>query len=145
MVNVTRSTKSVSAKNIVQKWHVIDAKNKILGRIANEIAHLLQGKHKTTYVPHLDSGDYVVVTNAKHVVVTGNKKKTKEYSYFSGYPGGLKTVTFETMIEKNPGEVFRHAVSGKLPKNKLRDRRLARLYVFGEAEHPYSDKVTQQS
>ncbi len=145
MVSLTKSTKSISDKDIKRMWHIIDVKGKVLGRVAPEIAKLLQGKHKVIYVPYLDLGDYVVVINAKYVVLTGRKGKSKTYTRYSGYPGGLKKITFDHLIEKNPTEVIKHAVSGMLPKNKQRDSRLARLFVFKDEKHPYSNKFNVKS
>lgn len=142
-MQTTQATKPVSAKVIEVKTHLIDVKGRILGRVANEIAHLLQGKHKTNYVPYLDMGDSVVVINAKHVLVTGNKRDDKIYTNYSGYPGGLTSTTFKKLLERRPDEIIRHAVSGMLPKNKLRDRRLAKLHIYGEAEHPHGNKISK--
>ena len=140
MVQLTHSTKPVKAKEIKRNWHLIDVKGKVLGRVASEVAKLLQGKHKWNYSTYLDSGDYVVVINAKDVVVTGKKAQTKIYTNYSGYPGGLKSIRFEALLKKNPKKLVQHAVSGMLPKNKLRDRRLARLYVFSDENHSFKDK-----
>lgn len=143
MVNLTKTTRSVKQKEVVRKWHLIDAAGKVLGRITPEIATVLQGKDVVSYVPHLDMGGHVVVINAKKVVLTGSKAQDKQYTYYSGFPGGLRTVGFETLISKNPQEVFRHAVAGMLPKNKLRDQRLGRLHVFGDEKHPFGDKFSK--
>ncbi|OGK25083.1 50S ribosomal protein L13 [Candidatus Roizmanbacteria bacterium RIFCSPLOWO2_01_FULL_37_13] len=140
MVQLTQSTKSVSEKNIKRNWHLIDVKGKILGRIVPEAVKFLQARHKRDYSSYLDAGDFVVVINAKHVVVTGKKANTKLYTSYSGYPGGLKSIRFEDLLKKNPDKVIRHAVSGMLPKNKLRDKRLARLFIFPDEKHTYNDK-----
>lgn len=140
MVNLTQSTKPVRQKELKRNWHLVDVKGKVLGRMIPEAAKLLQGKHKVNYSQYLDSGDYVVIINASYVVVTGKKAQTKLYINYSGYPGGLKTIKFEQLLKKNPDKLIRHAVSGMLPKNKLRDRRLARLYIFPDDKHPYKDK-----
>lgn len=137
---LTQSTKSIKEEDIKREWHLIDLSGRVLGRAIPDISKFLQGKNKIKYVPYLDMGDYVVVINAKKVVLTGKKSSNKVYSYFSGYPGGLRQVKFEEMIEKNPGEVIRHAVSGMLPKNKLRKKRLARLFIFPDEKNPYQDK-----
>lgn len=144
MTNLTQSTKPLSGQNIKRKWHIIDVKGKILGRVTPQIGKLLQGKHKTDYVSYLDTGDYVVVLNAKEVTISGKKSISKTYTNYSGYPGGLKKITFEKLLEKNPTEIIRRAVSGMLPKNKLRDRRLTRLYIFSDGKHPYQDKFEIQ-
>ena len=141
MPTLTHTTKSTKGKEVVHNWHVIDAAGKVLGRIAPEIATLLQGKNKTNQMPNLDAGEYVVVINAKKVEVTGAKKFNKQYTFYSGYPGGLRTEDFASIAERNPGEIIRHAVSGMLPKNKLRDKRLSRLFVFPDENHPYTDKI----
>lgn len=140
MTNLTRITKPTKESQIKREWHLFDAKGKILGRLISKITQYLIGKHKTNYVPYLDMGDYVVVINAEKVKLTGKKEKTKIYTRYSGYPGGLKILTFEELKKKNPVLIIRHAVSGMLPKNKLRKKRLARLFVFAGEDHPYKDK-----
>jgi large subunit ribosomal protein L13 len=140
MVQTTKSTRSVSSKDISRSYHLIDMKGKVLGREIPRISELLQGKHKVNYVPYLDNGDFVVVINIKEVKITGKKESQKEYTFYSGYPGGLRTVTFKELMKKNPKEVIRHAVSGMLPKNKMRDVRLSRLLIFESAEHNFQDK-----
>ncbi|OGK11874.1 50S ribosomal protein L13 [Candidatus Roizmanbacteria bacterium RIFCSPLOWO2_01_FULL_37_12] len=141
MVSLTHSTKSAKHKEIKRNWHLVDVKGKILGRVVPNAAKLLQGKHKVDYSQYLDCGDYVVVTNARYVTVSGKKSQFKLYTSYSGYPGGLKTLNFEQLLNKNPGKLIRHAVSGMLPKNKLRDRRLARLFIFADEKHPYKEKL----
>jgi large subunit ribosomal protein L13 len=113
-----------------------------LGRIAGEIAQLLRGKTKPYFVPNLDCGDYVVVVNAAKVAVTGKKETDKTYTRYSGYPGGLKETTLGELRIKRPSEIIRHAVSGMLPKNKLRDQWLTRLYIYSDAKHPYDKQIT---
>ena len=143
MVHLTQSTKPISEKTIERKWHLIDVKGKIVGRAAPEIVSLLQGKGKPNFVPYLDSGDYVVVINASFVKFTGNKLKNKIYSQYSGYPDGMKQTTAGDMLAKNPCRIVKEAVSGMLPKNKLRDRRLARLYIFPTDKHNYQHKLNK--
>ncbi len=140
MTNLTKQTKPVKEKEIVRNWHLIDVSGQILGRVAGRISRLLQGKHKVNYVSYLDSGDYIVVINARKVKVTGKKSQNKVYTRYSGYPGGLKTISYEKMLAEKPEEIIRHAVSGMLPKNKLRDRRLARLFIFSDINHKFADK-----
>lgn len=140
MVHLTHSTKPIKEADIARSWHLIDAKGKILGRLSTEVATLLIGKNKVNYVDYLDCGDEVVVINAAEVVLTGKKSSTKTYDSFSGYPGGLTKISIERMKSHRPGEVMRRAVSGMLPKNKLRDKRLARLHVFAGPEHTFTDK-----
>lgn len=134
-------TKPTKAKEIERRWQAVDVKGKILGRVAGEIAGKLMGKSKPYFVRNLDCGDYVVVINAKHVAVTGKKEKQKTYSQYSGYPGGEKRKALWQVRAEKPTEIIRHAVFGMLPKNKLRDRMITRLYIFPEADHPYQNKV----
>lgn len=140
MKNLTKSTKPVKEKEVKRNWHLFDAKGKILGRFVTEITKFLLGKHKPNYVSYLDMGDYVVVINAKEIVVSGKKEENKLYTHYSGYPGGLKTITFKELKKNRPTEIIKHAVAGMLPKNKLRKKRLARLYIFENEEHPYKNK-----
>lgn len=122
------------AKEIKREKHHLDANGEILGRLATKIARLLIGKHKRTYSPHLDSGDFVVVTNAKEVLVTGKKEKQKTYYRHSGYPGGLKAERLEELRARNPKRIVEYAVWNMLPKNRLRKNRMARLKVFAGIE-----------
>ena len=140
MVQKTTSTRAIKEKEIARSWHLIDLSKKILGREVTGIAKLLIGKSKVSYVPYLDQGDYVVVINAKDVKVSGKKETEKEYSYYSGYPGGIRTVVYERMMKNAPQEIIRRAVTGMLPKNKFRDPRLARLFIYEGPEHPYKEK-----
>jgi len=129
-------------KGEIQKdWHVIDAQGQILGRLAARIAHLLRGKHKPTYSPHLDMGDYVVVINAEKVRVTGKKLREKIYYRHSGYPGGLKATTLEEMLRKQPTRVIEKAVWGMLPHNRLGRKLLRHLKVYAGPEHPHQAQV----
>ncbi len=141
MVSITPSTKPIQEKQITHEWYVIDLKGKIVGRIAPAIALILQGKHKPGYVPYLDSGDNVIAINAKYVVLTGRKSTSKIYTRFSGYPGGLRRISFKELLEKKPEEIIMHAVSGMLPKNKLRDKRLKRLFVYANDNYPTKGKI----
>ncbi|MCA9372050.1 50S ribosomal protein L13 [Candidatus Woesebacteria bacterium] len=138
MTHVTTSTRPISEKEIDRSWHLVDAKGQTLGRIIPEITQKLQGKHKTSYVPYLDMGDNVVVINAAHVAVTGKKEDNKTYKYYSGYPGGLKEVSYKHMKQHKPEEIIRHAVSGMLPKNKHKDSRLARLFIYPDENNKQS-------
>ena len=128
-------------EDIVREWLEIDAQDRVLGQLATEIATKLIGKHKVTYTPHNDNGDYVVVINAEQVVVTGNKANKKMYTWHTGFPGGLKQRTFAEMIAKNPARVITEAVKNMLPKNRLRNDRLARLKVVAGSDHPYQGQV----
>ena len=111
--------KSVKAGDVVRSWHLIDAKNKILGRLASDIAKLLMGKNKTYYTPYLDTGDYVVVINTKDVALSGKKETQKKYWHHSQYPGGLKSKTAKVSRAENPERLLRHAVTGMIPKTKI--------------------------
>ena len=123
---------------VERKWYLVDATDKTLGRLSSKIASVLRGKHKPIFTPHVDCGDYVVVINAEKVKVTGKKLEDKEYKRHSGYPGGLKTVTLEKMLEEKPEDVMIHAVKGMLPKGKLGRQMLKKLRVYKGAEHDHS-------
>ena len=140
-----KQTKATKATDIKRQWHLIDVKNKILGRVASDIALLLMGKSKPYFVKNLDCGDYVVVINAKNVKVTGNKETLKKYFRHSGYPGGFKAETLSELRNKKPEKIIINAVSGMLPQNKLKAKMLKRLYVFAEEEHSYRDKFKNQN
>jgi large subunit ribosomal protein L13 len=133
-------TKATKISEIKREWHLIDANDKILGRVATEIASFLMGKGKPNFVRNLDCGDYVVVLNAKFVKVTGNKEKLKKYQRHSGYPGGFKSERLEELRSRRPEEIITHAVSGMIPQNRLKKQMLNRLYVFQGSEHNYKDK-----
>jgi large subunit ribosomal protein L13 len=120
------------------KWYVVDAADKVLGRLATQLAKYLRGKHKPEYTPHTDTGDYMVVINASKIKVTGNKTEDKIYYRHSGYPGGLKEIPFEDMLEKDPTRVIELAVKGMLPKNPLGRAMLSKLKVYAGAEHPHT-------
>lgn len=139
-MQLTKTTTPVKEKDIERRWHLFDAQGQILGRLSSDIAQKLIGKHKAQYSPHMDSGDYIVVINAKDIEITGRKQDQKVYTRYSGYPGGLKTITFKRMMEKDPAKVILNAVSGMLPKNKLRDVRMTRLFVYADNNHPHTDK-----
>lgn len=124
------STNVLSAKNIKREKHVIDAKGKILGRLATEVATILMGKKKPEFVPYLDTGDFVVVTNAKGIMVTGKKMQNKTYVRHSGYPGGKTEETFDKLINRKPEFIIEHAVKGMLPKNRLGNQMIKKLKVF---------------
>lgn len=123
-----------------RQWHLIDVRGKVLGRASVEIAHLLMGKGKPEFIRNLDLGDYVVVTNAKEVAVTGQKEDKKFYYRHSGFPGGFKKESLGELRKRRPEEVIRHAVAGMLPQNKLKDRFLTRLFIFEGEAHTYEDK-----
>ena len=130
-------TYSTKPADIERQWHVIDASEKTLGRLATQIAGLLMGKHKPIFCTHLDTGDYVVVINAEKVRVTGNKAKQKLYYRHTGYPGGLKTVTLEKLMETHPTRALEHAVKGMLPHTRLGNSMRKKLKVYAGYTHPH--------
>lgn len=137
---MNKTTTATKQKEIQRTWHLVDVKGKVLGRISSDIAKLLMGKSKAYFVRNLDCGDYVVVINAKDVLLTGKKQKEKMYYRHSGYPGGFKGESFQELNARRPEEVISHAVKGMLPQNRLRASMLKRLFVFGEENHKYQDK-----
>lgn len=132
-----------SKEAVVRQWHLVDVSDKILGRVASEIAQKLIGKHKKEYTPHIDAGDYVVVINAAAVAVTGNKPETKLYRRHSGYMGGLKEQTYGELQAKYPERIIEKAVYNMLPKNKLRSDRMTRLKVYAADQHPHKSQFDQ--
>jgi len=131
--------KTYSAKpgEIQRDWYVVDAEGKTLGRLATQIANTLRGKNKATYTPHTDTGDFVVVVNAEKVHVTGQKLDQKLYYNHSGYPGGLRTRSLRTQLERRPTEVLRKAVKGMLPRNRLARQQINKLKIYAGPEHPH--------
>lgn len=132
--------KTYSAKphEVKRDWYVIDAKNKVLGRLAAEIARRLRGKHKAVFTPHVDTGDYIVVTNVEAIRVTGGKFKDKIYYHHSGYPGGIKQTTFEKLQATHPARILEKAVKGMLPKNPLGRDMYRKLKIYVGNEHPHA-------
>ena len=126
-----------SLEDIERKWYLVDAKGKILGRLATQIAQLLRGKRKTTFTPHMDVGDFVIVVNAKNVRLTGRKFKKKEFRWYTGYSGGLRKITYQNLIAENPEKVIRHAVWGMLPHNRLGRKLLKKLKVYADDNPPH--------
>lgn len=126
-----------NADNIERKWFVVDAEGQTLGRLAAEVAKVLRGKHKPTFTPHVDTGDYVIVVNAAKVKVTGKKLVQKTYFRHSGYPGGAKFTQLGHMLENRPERVVEMAIRGMLPKNKLGEQMYRKLNVYAGAEHPH--------
>lgn len=129
---------------VQRKWHLIDAEGKTLGRLSTEIAKLLRGKHKVTFTPHVDGGDYVVVINADKIEVTGKKRDNKVYRHHTGYIGNLKEINFKKLQEKKPEEIIRLSVSGMLPKNKLRAPMMKRLRIFAGSEHTHQAQKVEK-
>jgi large subunit ribosomal protein L13 len=130
-------TYQASAQDRERDWYVVDAEGRTLGRLATQIANVLRGKRKPTYTPHVDVGDFVIVVNAEKVSVTGNKRQEKRYYRHSGYPGGLRSRTFEEMMARRPEEVLRLAVKGMLPRNRLGRQQLRKLKIYAGTDHPH--------
>lgn len=124
-------------KNIVRKWYVVDATDIVLGRLSTEIASILRGKHKPTYTPNVDCGDYVIIVNAEKVALTGNKLDGKIYYRHSGYPGGMKTRSARRMLELQPQKLLEKSIRGMLPKNRLGEDMYRKLFVYEGPEHPH--------
>ncbi len=130
-------TYSAKEKEIEKKWFIVDAKDKVLGRLASEVARRLRGKHKPVFTPHTDTGDYIIVVNAEKIRLTGNKLDKKMYYRYSGYMGGLKEISARKQLAKKPEELIKHAVKGMLPKNSLGRRQGKKLKVYAGPEHPH--------
>ena len=137
-------TYSTKLSDIEPCWHVVDASDRVLGRLASEVAQLLKGKHKPLYSPHLNMGDFVIVVNAAKVRVSGDKKEKKIYYSHSQYPGGLKRVSLAEMMENHPTRVVEHAVRGMLPHNRLGAAMFRRLKVYAGSEHPHEAQVRRK-
>jgi large subunit ribosomal protein L13 len=129
---------------VERNWYVIDAEGQTLGRLATEIARVLRGKNKPQYTPHVDTGDFVVVVNADRVVVTGKKAEQKVYRRHSGYPGGLKTTSYERMMARRTTEVLRKAVYGMMPKTRLARQQMRKLKIYAGPEHPHAAQNPQR-
>jgi len=136
----SNQTAPLKMREVKREWHLLDADNQVLGRLAEKIAKLLMGKNKVTQYPNLDSGDCVVVTNIKGVKVSGGKEEKKVYYRYSGYPGGLKSETYGKLFSRKPEDVLRIAVKGMLPENKLLSERLARLHIYKDDKYPQKVK-----
>ena len=131
-------TFSAKSETVVRDWYLVDAEGKTLGRLATELARRLRGKHKPEYTPHVDTGDYIVVVNAEKVRVTGNKASDKMYHRHTGYPGGLKSMSFDQLIERAPERAIEIAVKGMLPRNPLGRAMYRKLKVYAGTEHPHA-------
>jgi large subunit ribosomal protein L13 len=131
-------TFSATPKDIRRDWYLVDAQGKTLGRLASEIARRLRGKHKPEFTPHLDTGDYIVVINARDIRVTGRKLTNKIYYHHSGYPGGIKSVTLDKLLQTKPEQVIEKAVKGMLPKGPLGRAMFRKLHVYAGTEHKHS-------
>lgn len=139
-----KTTFMANASNIERKWYVVDAAGQTVGRLAAEVAKVLRGKHKPTFTPHVDTGDYVIVINADKVVFTGKKLTKKVYFRYSGYPGGAKFTSAGKMMEKMPERVIELAVKGMLPKNRLGAQMYRKLNVYAGAEHPHAAQQPEE-
>ena len=131
-------TFSPTPKDINREWFVVDAQEKVLGRLASQLAHRLRGKHKPEFAPHMDNGDFIVVLNCEKIRVTGDKLAQKKYYRYSGYVGGLKATTLENVLAQKPELALMNAVKGMLPKNRLGRAMLKKLKVYAGAEHPHT-------
>jgi large subunit ribosomal protein L13 len=136
-------TFSAKQEEIKHSWYVVDAKGKTLGRLASRIAHILRGKHKAIFTPHVDTGDYVVVINAEQVTVTGRKSTDKEYHHHTGYPGGIRSITFDKLLAKFPSRVIELAVKRMLPKGPLGRDMYRKLKVYAGTDHPHTAQQPQ--
>jgi len=136
-------TFSAKADEVRRDWFIVDAQDKILGRLASEIAKVLRGKNKAQYTPHVDTGDYVVVINASKISVTGNKYEDKTYYHHTGYIGNLKSITFKDLLRKKPEEVIYKAVKGMLPKGPLGRQMAKKMKVFADSNHTHSAQKPQ--
>lgn len=134
-------TYSLSSKDVEERWHVVDAADRTLGRLATEVTHLLRGKYRPTYTPHMDNGDFVVIINAGKVRVTGAKSRQKIYYHHSGYPGGLTETPYLRMMERHPERIVQAAVKGMIPHNRLGRKILRHLKVYAGPEHPHEAQV----
>lgn len=138
------STYMANPEEVDRKWYIVDASGKTLGRFASEVAQILRGKHKATFTPSVDTGDYVIVINAEKIKLTGNKWQKKEYVHHSNYPGGLKTTTYEKLKDKNPELIIKNAVKGMLPHNNLGEKIFKKLKVYSGSEHPHQAQQPEE-
>jgi len=138
-------TYSVKASELKPQWHVLDAEDQTLGRLAVQAAKLLKGKHNPLYAPHLNTGDFVVIVNAEKVRLTGRKRDQKEYIRHSGYPGGMRVVSFQEMMAKHPTRAMEYAVRGMLPGNRLGEDMFRRLKVYAGPVHPHAAQIKERA
>lgn len=137
------TTYSAKKNEIERSWYLIDAEDKVLGKLASKVAAILRGKHKPVFTPHVDTGDFVVVINAEKIHLTGRKLVSKLYYRHSGYPGGLKVMSAEEMLKKKPGNLIKLAVKGMLPKNRLGKKQLTKLKVYSGSDHPHKAQMPE--
>ena len=138
------ATYSAKKGEIDRSWYLVDADDKVLGKLATKIASVLRGKHKPIFTPYVDTGDFVIVINAEKIHLTGNKLEDKLYYSHSGYPGGLKVKKASEILEKKPEEVIKHAVRGMLPKNRLGRQQLKKLKVYAGSNHPHESQMPKE-
>ncbi len=140
---VDQKTKHSTAKIIEKKWYIIDASDKVLGKVASTAAVLLRGKHKTQYSPHAEIGDYVIVINTQKAILTGNKREQKMYHRHSGYPGSLKSENYETLVKRKPTFPMERAIRGMLPKNRLGRKLMSNVKLYSDTTHPHDAQQPQ--
>lgn len=138
-----QKTTVLKPDQIEKNWHIVDARGKTLGRLATRVATVLRGKNKPSFVPFMDTGDFVIVVNASQIHVTGKKRETKTYWRYTGYPGGLRLTSFKHMMSKDPAFIIKNAVKGMLPHNRLGRRMLKKLKVYAGPEHPHKAQMPQ--
>jgi large subunit ribosomal protein L13 len=141
---MTTKTYTLRESEIERRWYVVDATDQTLGRLASRVAHVLEGKHKPSYTPNLDSGDHVIVLNASRIAVTRDKLESKVYVRHSGYPAGLKQETLGHLLQRRPEEVIRRAVKGMLPRNRLGAQQLRKLKIYAGSDHPHQAQQPEQ-
>jgi large subunit ribosomal protein L13 len=139
-----KTTQVAKEGEFTRDWYLVDVENKVLGRVATEIASILRGKKKPIYTPSVDTGDFVIVVNAEKIALTGNKLADKTYYSHSGFPGGIKAITAGKLIEKNAEELIKKAVKGMLPKNKLARHMLSKLKIYTGTEHPHKAQMPKK-
>lgn len=135
--NKIQKTPLPSINEINREWWVVDAKDKVLGRLASQVARIVRGKHKPNFTSNIDVGDFVIIVNARHIKVTGKKYTQKEYRWYTGYPGGLKSTLYADLLRKNPVKLVRHAVQGMLPHNRLGRKLLKKVKIYPDEAHPH--------
>ncbi|MAT54516.1 MAG: 50S ribosomal protein L13 [Saprospirales bacterium] len=138
MNTLSYKTESAKKETVERKWYVVDAEGQTAGRLFSRIAHVLRGKHKPSFTPHVDTGDYVIVINADKIRFTGNKLQQKEYIRYTGYPGGQRRETAANLLQRKPEAVIENGVKGMLPKNKLGRAMIKKLFVYAGSEHPHA-------
>jgi len=137
------STVSAKKETVERKWFVVDATNKVLGRVATQVAAILKGKHKTIYTPHVDTGDFVIVVNVEKIHLTGNKREDKVYYHHSGFPGGLKAINADKLLKTKPQDLLEIAVKGMLPKNSMGRHMIMKMKVYAGPDHPHAAQMPE--